>query len=362
MGKKKTSRRYPKEIKAEVLKGLKEAGFLGTSRSAYAAGNGYNRKTLYNWERREKENQLADKKPIARNIPNKTDEQTRAEIIQVYEQHRGRYGPRSLAPLIATASCSTIDRVIKSYKKAKAKRYEFSRPDICWSGDVLEIKGREHKLLMWQDEASRFKLIWDLGKEVKARVVQIILEMAFTKYRVPLILKHDNGPIFTAVDVQDFLKANGVISLPSPPYYAMYNGKMERGLKEIRAWIENIEAKPNVEYNEIHQGIAYAVYEENEVRPRLIFAGKTAQEIYYYSERLKIDRLELIKETDELEQEIIKDLQLQKGGDEAKRKARRMAIENTLLRKQLCYYTNYEGIKQECLNIESVKTFQRLIV
>jgi len=362
MGGKKTSRRYPEEIKAEVLKGLREAVALGTSRCAYAAGNGYNRKTLYNWERRDKENQLADKKPIAHNIPHKTDEQTRAEIIRVYEEHRRRYGPRALERIMDTVSYSTIDRVIKAHKKVRAKRYEFSRPDVCWSGDVMEIRGREHKLLLWHDEASRYKLIWDLGKEVNAKVVKTVLEMAFTKYRVPLILKHDNGPIFMAGDVQDFLKANGIISLASPPYYAMYNGKIERGFREIRAWIEDIEAKGEVECNEIHQGIAYAVYEENEVRPRLIFAGQTSKDSYYYTERLKVDRLELIKETDELAHELIKNLKLQKGGEEAKRKARRMAIENTLLRKQLCYYTNYEEVSQGCLNAESVKTFQRQIV
>ena len=325
-GGKKRANRYPKELKQDVLKGLQEEKTLGTSIAGYAKAVKYNRKTLYNWKRREKDNQLQDKKPIAHNIPLKTDQETREKIIRVYKQHKGRYGCKTICQILTGVSASTVNRVIKADKRAKAKRYEFAAPDTCWGGDVLCIKRRQGNLLIWQDEASRHKLIWDLGKEVNARVVKTVLEKAFTAYQVPLVIKHDNGKIFLADEVQDFLKANGVISLPNPPYYAMYNGKVERGLREIREWIKDVEEKESPTYNEIYQGVARAVYEENEVRPRLIFEGRTSSQVYRYNQRLKIDRKELLSEIEELEKKLINGLKASKGGESIERKARRLAI------------------------------------
>lgn len=340
-----------------MLRGLQEEIDFGGSVLDYAAAIKYNRKTIYNWRKRSAEDRLEDRKPIPNNIPHKTDEATKQKVIELYEQHKRRYGCRTLCQIISGVRAGTVNRIIKAYKKEKAKRYEFPDPNVCWSGDICHIRGRESKLLMWQDEASRYKLCWDLGKQVNAKVVKMVLEKAFTQYEVPLVIKHDNGPMFIAAEVQDFLKANGVIALASPPYYAMYNGKMERGLKEIRGWIQDIESKATASHNEIYQGIAQAVYEENEIRPRLIFNGKTSREIYYYKERFKIDRIEFRTEIEELEQKLLNKLSgSQKGGDYIKRLAKRLAIETVLLKKSLCYYTNYDMVNMTSIKTESVKT------
>ena len=55
-----------------------------------------------------------------------------------------------------------------------------------------------------------------------------VLRTLFASYGLPQKLVSDNGPQFTASSFEEFLSANGVQHLKSPPYHPATNGEAER--------------------------------------------------------------------------------------------------------------------------------------
>jgi transposase InsO family protein len=90
-----------------------------------------------------------------------------------------------------------------------------------------------------RDLASGFQLAWQSIRDTTAASTRRVLRWLFSEHGKPLILKCDNGSAFSAWTLREFLAADGVRPLYSPPYWPRYNGACEAGigrLKERTAW------------------------------------------------------------------------------------------------------------------------------
>ena len=62
----------------------------------------------------------------------------------------------------------------------------------------------------------------------------VVLRQLFATYGLPLQLVSDNGPQFTAVEFQHFLKGNGVKHIQCTPYHLSSNGLAERFVRTFK--------------------------------------------------------------------------------------------------------------------------------
>ena len=62
----------------------------------------------------------------------------------------------------------------------------------------------------------------------------VVLRQLFATYGLPLQLVSDNGPQFTAVKFQHFLKGNGVKHIRCTPYHLSSNGLAERFVRTFK--------------------------------------------------------------------------------------------------------------------------------
>ena len=62
----------------------------------------------------------------------------------------------------------------------------------------------------------------------------IVLRQLFASYGLPLQLVSDNGPQFTAIEFQRFLKGNGVKHIRCSPYHPSSNGLAERFVRTFK--------------------------------------------------------------------------------------------------------------------------------
>ena len=62
----------------------------------------------------------------------------------------------------------------------------------------------------------------------------VVLQQLFATYGLPLQLVLDNGPQFTAVEFQHFLKGNGVKYILCTPYHPSSNGLAERFVRTFK--------------------------------------------------------------------------------------------------------------------------------
>lgn len=199
----------------------------------------------------------------------------------------------------------------------------------------------DNKVIFWQDENHEYGLCLDFGARVSAGIVKVLLEKSFTQYKVPLLGRGNEDTITILEDdqFQDFYGIDGIIALAQPPFYALYNGKMERDLKEILEWIQEHKESLQTEHNEIYLGTAHAAYAHVNDREELVFENKTSQIVFQYGKALKINPLNLLPATIGLEQKLLSTL----GPDGHWSDIKRLALDMTLLQELLPYYANYEN-------------------
>ena len=85
-----------------------------------------------------------------------------------------------------------------------------------------------------RDLASGMQLAWRPVRQETSAIVQSELELLFTVYGAPLVLKSDNGSAFRAEEVKRFLGRWEVWSLYSPPGVPGYNGAIERSIGALK--------------------------------------------------------------------------------------------------------------------------------
>ena len=65
-----------------------------------------------------------------------------------------------------------------------------------------------------------------------------VLENVFVTHGFPRLLVSDNGPQFTAVEFENFLKRNRISHRKSPPYHPATNGLAENMVKNVKQWLK----------------------------------------------------------------------------------------------------------------------------
>jgi transposase InsO family protein len=267
-----------------------------------------------------------------------TDE-ARLKIRECYASHYCQWGPRVLAAWcrsekLGNWSAGTISRVIDDLREVEEVapppvRYEITASNVMWSEDGTGFRqgGRKQELLVVQDEHSRLKLNWDLASgPATAKEVYDYLDQAFTKYGAPLVLKHDGDGIFHTPEIAKLLEKYGVLDLTSPAYHPGYNGKQERSMRDIKSYERAL--RKHGAGGSLKERICVTMKDLNEDRPRPVLGGRTAQVVYGEGLAPLIDR-RTFKNTVELKEEA---LLSEAATRNEKRAARRMAVEEALLR------------------------------
>ncbi len=204
--------------------------------------------TLTRWRsrRRDREQPAPGRRRPGR--PQAIPPAARWKLRQRYTDSLGQWGPKVLVCWarregLGSYSPTTIARAIDDLRPEPVPeppplRYEITTPGAVWSEDGAGFRdrGRKRELLLVQDECSRLKVGHAIGGgPATGAEVRAVLEIAFSEYGAPLVLKRDGGSIFDEQGVRELLDEHGVLSLVSPPATPGYNGKMERAVRDVRS-------------------------------------------------------------------------------------------------------------------------------
>lgn len=236
--------------------------------------------------------------------------------------------------MLCNVSRQFVDKLIRQAKpqeKTEERTLGSFRflPHVAWSIDFFRIwvSATLFYAALLIEEASRKKLGAFLTARQDAGTAISLVETAIARYGIlPLVLKHDGGPQFKAGAFQDCLKEHKIIPLPSVFYYPMYNGRMERMVREVEGHLpESFD----------RQDINAEIRMINSV-PRRMLGGKTNDEAFFSTiPQEDFERELYIQEVQKIKQETGNVLAW-KGGDA---KFQRIAVEEVLKKHQLCLFT-----------------------
>lgn len=148
-------------------------------------------------------------------------------------------------------------------------RYEFSRPLVCWCMDFtyLIFKKGIVFLSVVLDDCSRKVLAFTVSYVADVWLVLCCYLEAVSRWGKPLILKRDNGAQYKSYLFREVMSRLEQAELPSPPYYAQYNGKVEASIKTIKKLIYERVTHPDPEVEEVNRVAEEVIYEYNEILP-----------------------------------------------------------------------------------------------
>jgi hypothetical protein len=155
----------------------------------------------------------------------------------LYNRWRHQISRRDLQALMEAAR-----REMRQEKDALERRIDWLIPGLVWSMDDAQrqrLPTGSGRLHLVQDLGSRYKLRV-LGDEVLAdghRIADNLVDL-FGRHGASLFFKRDNGSNLNHHAVNEVFDEFAVIPLNSPPYYAPYNGGIERGQQEIERELE----------------------------------------------------------------------------------------------------------------------------
>jgi len=199
----------------------------------------------------------------------------------LYQRYAFSISRRELQSLVFTAR-----QEITRQDRQALRRIEWQVPNLVWAMDDLECTIRDtdyHKLYAHrlQDLASRYKFHPLTGEFPCGEEIAGHLEAQFARYGAPLILKRDNGTNLSHPSVNALLEDHYVLPLPSPPFYAPYNGAMEESQGEFQRGLQE-KLSPHTTFpREYLQASADAVENELNHRPRPCLGGRSSCQVYF---------------------------------------------------------------------------------
>jgi len=165
---------------------------------------------------------------------------TRNEIIGFVHHVTGpAIGVPALQALFREVPTVLLEDLLTRYRRVWRRRYRnkgfrltWHVGGAVWAMDFSEapylIDGVCMYLFAVRDLASHYQIAWIPVPDLRAETVLPLLEQLFEEHGAPLVLKSDNGSAFIAELLTEFLKANQVSQLFSPPRRPQYNGALER--------------------------------------------------------------------------------------------------------------------------------------
>lgn len=112
--------------------------------------------------------------------------------------------------------------------------HPWSYPARCWSRVHVDFASKgAHVFLVLIDSFSKWIEVWVMSSTSTTKTLEK-LRGAFSAYGLPEVLVSDNGPQFTSAEFADFMNANGVKHIRTPPYHAASNGAAERTVQTVK--------------------------------------------------------------------------------------------------------------------------------
>lgn len=120
----------------------------------------------------------------------------------------------------------------------RRKLHTFAEKGVAFCVDFMHVQMglSSLKVCVVIDEATRYIVAWSVTQKTSSHLVIDLLRQASQRYGRPLLVKSDNGPEFR-VSFAAMLATQGIFHLPSPRYYAPFNGKVERVFKQLRRYL-----------------------------------------------------------------------------------------------------------------------------
>jgi transposase InsO family protein len=175
----------------------------------------------------------------------------RQEVLGFLHQHgpwvglpslRGRYGDLPAAELRDLLRC--FRHLWVGAHPRQGWVLDWHQPGTVWALDFTKVSrpidGCFPYLLAVRDLASGYQLAWRAVAAADAATVLLELELLFTIYGPPLVLKSDNGSAFRAGATQRFLERWQVWPLYSPPGQPGYNGAIEASIGSLKKRTEQL--------------------------------------------------------------------------------------------------------------------------
>lgn len=116
------------------------------------------------------------------------------------------------------------------------KRIQWLKPGVAWSLDTTEYGMEKIKITPLRDLASKYQVPSPLVQPSEdGNLIAHYLDLMFRKEGPPMFLKRDLGSPLNCRAVDEVLEHHRVLPLNSPPGYPRYNGSMERGMRDLKA-------------------------------------------------------------------------------------------------------------------------------
>jgi len=211
---------------------------------------------------------------------------------RLYQQYKNSISRRELSGIV-----SREREARKDHRHRTWKRVAWKEPNLAWGIDATEYGrdqlGRKLFLVATQDLASRYCFEPLVTLDPAGHEVATHLGYLFARHGLPLFLKRDNGGIFNHHVVNQLLAGHCVIPLNSPPYYAPYNGAIEKGIRELKETLSGcLPVRPQVWQPDAIAPFANAVAHLRNCRPRRSLCGHSATESYHHQSRTRFGRRE----------------------------------------------------------------------
>ncbi len=119
------------------------------------------------------------------------------------------------------------------------KRIQWLKPGVAWSLDTTEYGLEKIKITPLRDLASKYQVPSPLVQPSEDGLrIALYLDLMFKKEGPPMVLKRDLGSPLNCQAVDAVLERHQVLPLNSPPGYPRYNGSMERGMRDLKAALD----------------------------------------------------------------------------------------------------------------------------
>jgi transposase InsO family protein len=196
----------------------------------------------------------------------------------LWDRHRSRISRRQFQQRVDRAR-----RKMNQDRQAQLRIVTWLRPGLVWSMDDTEFDSRCNGTTVHfhgvQDLASRYKFQPLVGDRLApGEKVAVHLKALFARHGPPLILKRDNHSNLNHSAVDALLEEEVVIPLNNPPYYAPYNGGMEKAQGEIQKALQQRMDLAESPSAETVSGWVEAVVHDLNHRPRHCLGGLTSCE------------------------------------------------------------------------------------
>lgn len=148
----------------------------------------------------------------------------------LYQQWSDFISRREFQELVAQERQNRIDDM---------KRIQWLKPGVAWSLDTTGYGSEQIKITPLRDLASKYQVPSPLVQPTEDGTrIALYLDLMFRKEGPPMFLKRDLGSPLNCQAVDEVLERHRVLPLNSPPGYPRYNGSMERGMRDLKAALD----------------------------------------------------------------------------------------------------------------------------